>query len=56
MFASLGVDSLSKDALLLLEVLELLGQLFVLGHVFFGLLNTDTIVLSNSVQLGQSIS
>ena len=56
LFACLGVYSLGQDALLLVEMLKLFCELLVLSHVLLRFLNTDTIVLSNCVELGQAIS
>ena len=55
LLASLGVDGLSQDSLLLVELLELLCKLLVLGHILLALLNTDAVVLRNGVQFGQSV-
>lgn len=55
LLASLRVNSLSQDTLLLVEVLKLLGELLVLSHVLFRLLYTHAIVLRNCVELGQAI-
>ena len=48
----LSVNRLRKDTFLLVQVLQLLGELLMLSHVLFGLLDTDTIVLRDSVKLG----
>ena len=52
MLTSLGIDSLSQNALLLVQMLKLFGQFLVLGHVLLGLLHADTVVLGDRVELG----
>lgn len=56
LFPSLGVDSLRQDPLLLLQVFKLLSKFLVLCHILLRLFNTDTVVLSYSVQLCQAVA
>ena len=51
MLSGLSVNRLGEDALLLVEVVQLLGKLLVLKEVILRLLNRDTIVLSYRVEL-----
>ena len=36
-------------------MLQLLGQFLMFSHVFFRFLNTDSVMLSNCIELGQAI-
>lgn len=56
LLTSLGVNGLGQDSLLLLQVLELLGELFVLGHILLRFLDADAVVLGYGVQLSEAIT
>jgi len=52
----LRVNRLRQNALLLVQVLQLLGQLLVLSHVLFRLLHTDSVMLRNRVKFREAVS
>ena len=56
LFPCLGVDSLCQNTLLLVQMLKLFGELLVLGHVLLRFFHTDTIVLCNGIELGETVT
>jgi hypothetical protein len=56
MFLGMNINGLLQNALLPVKPIQLLVQLFSLHVVGFRILNTDSVVISDSVQFAKTVS